>query len=258
MTEQELRKKYIDCAKSYYGAMKGGKQHFEIVDTYNSYTPHPRNYVLTVNDAWCAAFVSTVSILCKMTDIIPVECSCSEQIKAWKNMGRWQEADDYRPSVGDILYYDWQDGNDYATKDNKNSPDHVGIVVWVNGADILVIEGNKGNSSVVGYREMNINGKYIRGYGLPDYASKLTVDERENSASVCTIQVPILRYGSKNKAVCSLQAMLNVRGAKLVVDGSFGPATKAAVYAFQMDRQIEVDGIVGPKTWSELVNGKSN
>lgn len=253
MVEQELRKKYIDCAKSYYGASKGGKQHKEIVDTYNTFKPHPRGYALTVKDEWCAAFVSAVAILCKVDDIIPIECSCGEQIKDWKNMGRWQEADDYRPSVGDILYYDWQDGMDYSATDNQGNPEHVGIVVWVNGADVLVIEGNKGNASVVGYREMNTNGRYIRGYGLPDYAAKLTANERESETDNLTVLLPVLRYGLKNGAVRALQTLLNLHGAKLTVDGSFGPATRAAVYSFQMDKQLEVDGVVGPKTWAALI-----
>ena len=33
------------------------------------------------------------------------------------------------------------------------------------------------------------------------------------------------------------------------VDGDFGPKTEAAVKAYQQDRAVHVDGIVGDQTW---------
>lgn len=253
MTEAEIRKKYIDCAKSYYGAERGNTQHKAIVDAYNSVQPHPRGYKLNYTDSWCAAFVSAVAVLCCMTDIIPVECSCSEQIKLWQKMGRWIEADYHRPEIGDLLYYDWQDGKDYAKTDNQGAPDHVGIVVWTSGDNLLILEGNKGSVSVCGYREMNVNGRYIRGYGCPDYASKATPDEQKETDGNCTVSIPVLRYGMKSEAVRALQNLLILHGAIITVDGSFGPKTRAAVYAFQMEHELTVDGSVGPLTWAALI-----
>ena len=63
--------------------------------------------------------------------------------------------------------YDWQDS---GSGDNTGVPDHVGIVVSISGNTIRVIEGNISDS--VGYRNIAVNGRYIRGYCLPDYASK--------------------------------------------------------------------------------------
>ena len=48
----------------------------------------------------------------------------------------------------------------------------MGIVTEVNGSTITVIEGNM--SDAVGYRHIAVNGRYIRGYGVPKYASKAT------------------------------------------------------------------------------------
>lgn len=80
------------------------------------------------------------------------------------------ENDAYVPSPGDYIFYDWQDGSNYATTDNTGSADHVGIVVSCDGKTIKVIEGNM--SDAVGYRKLAVNGRYIRGFGVPKYASR--------------------------------------------------------------------------------------
>lgn len=68
------------------------------------------------------------------------------------------------------------------------------------------------------------------------------------------VLVPTLQEGSTGGPVKAVQAILNAEaGASLVVDGSFGPATKAAVTAWQTFWHITADGIVGPETWSTLV-----
>lgn len=64
---------------------------------------------------------------------------------------------------------------------------------------------------------------------------------------------PTLQEGSKGVAVRGLQRMLITRGFEPgEIDGRFGPKTKAAVQAYQSDQGLDVDGIVGPKTWDSL------
>ena len=58
--------------------------------------------------------------------------------------------------------------------------------------------------------------------------------------------------GHNGEHVKRLQTFLNTRGAGLDVDGDFGPATRAAVQAFQRDAGIDADGIVGPITLQKL------
>jgi hypothetical protein len=55
------------------------------------------------------------------------------------------------------------------------------------------------------------------------------------------------------QAVHDLQTALDKHGAKLAVDGIFGPLTEAAVKAFQKSHLVPADGIVGPLTWSKLL-----
>lgn len=173
MTENQLRNYIVNSAIEYLGIAEGSKKHLDIVNTYNGIKPLPRGYKLKTSDSWCAAFVSAMAAKCGLLDIIPAECSCPNQISLWQKKGRWQESDAYVPKPGDIIYYDW---DDTGTGDNKGVADHVGIVCAVSGGNIKVVEGNKADT--VAYRTIAVNGKYIRGYGLPDYKSK--AKEKEN------------------------------------------------------------------------------
>ena len=68
---------------------------------------------------------------------------------------------------------------------------------------------------------------------------------------------PVLRQGANSTwpkvTVRSLQYLLNARGAKLTVDGVFGPKTKAALVAFQRAHRLTANGVTSAKTWSVLV-----
>ena len=80
-------------------------------------------------------------------------------------MGRWCENDAKVPEPGDYIYYDWDDN---GAGDCTGSSDHVGVVESCNGNTITVVEGNKSNA--VGRRTLEVNGRYIRGYGVPDFS----------------------------------------------------------------------------------------
>ena len=87
------------------------------------------------------------------------------------------EDDAYKPQIGDIVMYRWDDGANYAATDNTSSPNHVGVVAEVNGRVLTIIEGNKGQK--VATRSLFVNGRYIRGYCLPDYASMAETEDDE-------------------------------------------------------------------------------
>lgn len=167
MTETELRNQVVTIAKKYLGCKESDGSHKKIIDIYNAHRPLARGYSVKYTDAWCATFVSAVSVLCGLTDIMPTECSCSKMVELYKKLGRWEESDSYVPKLGDVVMYDWGDS---GKGDNTGSPDHVGIVAYISGNTMKIIEGNI--SDAVNYRTLSVNGKYIRGYCLPNFASK--------------------------------------------------------------------------------------
>lgn len=170
MTEQELRNKVAGIILGWKGKKESNGSHKSIIDLYNSHKPLARGYKVKYTDAWCATAVSAVFIQAGLTDIAPTECSCPRMIDLYKQKGRWQENDNYKPQVGDVIMYDWQDS---GSGDNTGVADHVGIVTAVNGNAITVAEGNMNDA--VGTRTLAVGGKFIRGYCLPDYAKKATV-----------------------------------------------------------------------------------
>lgn len=176
MTEKQIREKVVATAEAWLGAKTGSAQHKEIIRIYNAQRPLPRGTQMQESWAWCAVFVSAVSLKLGLRDIMPTEMSCHQMMLLYKKLGRWVENDAYVPSPGDVILYDWQDGANYAATDNTGTPDHVGIVTSCDGITIHVIEGNVSNK--VDTRVLVVNGRHIRGFGIPDYASKATEEEK--------------------------------------------------------------------------------
>ena len=67
-----------------------------------------------------------------------------------------------------------------------------------------------------------------------------------------TLTETTLKKGAEGAAVRRLQELLTAAGFEVAVDGDFGARTEGAVRAFQKDRGLPVDGVVGPGTWKAL------
>jgi N-acetylmuramoyl-L-alanine amidase len=64
----------------------------------------------------------------------------------------------------------------------------------------------------------------------------------------------LIREGDRSQQVADVQMRLRSLGITIEDEtGTFGPSTRQAVRNFQQGREILTDGIVGPQTWSELV-----
>ena len=208
---------------------------------------------------WCAQFPTWCAwkltgkdkakaehILCIGGDL---SAGCGFALKYYKQAGRF----DKTPKVGDQIFFKYT--NDDSTAD------HTGIVVRVTDKLIETIEGNSGNE--VRRKVYQRTDKTIIGYGHPRYDAepKKTVTKEVKTVD---ISMPVLRKGSTGEAVKTLQRLLrqlqyvNLDGKTLIiVDGSFGSNTEAAVKRYQKNRGAKnPDGIVGEWTWNKLLNGR--
>ena len=134
----------------------------------------------------------------------------------------------------------------------------VTIVEKVVDGVITVIEGNYSNS--VKQRTLEVNGKYIRGYGVPKYdpeeAAKTKPDKQSPVTIHDSVRLPRLEKGSEGPSVKRMQALLLDHGEKLPkygADGEFGNETGDALESFQSKHNLKKDRKCGLETWAALI-----
>jgi peptidoglycan hydrolase-like protein with peptidoglycan-binding domain len=68
---------------------------------------------------------------------------------------------------------------------------------------------------------------------------------------------PLFRKGDTGPEVYAIQHLLRSHGYDLAADGLFGTETRQQVLNFQLANGLSTDGIVGPQTWTALIQGKT-
>lgn len=196
------RQKPVDYLIKYVGIKEGSAEHKAILEVFNNSGLCTR-YKMTVNDAWCATGVSAAFIATGLSNIFPcVECACENMINLAKKYSIWVENDAYIPQTGDVIFYDWDDS---GNGDNTGWSDHVGIVVSVSDSVIKTIECNK--SDTVGYRNIAVNGRYIRGFITPKYGSIVsTPSEMKKSVTELAKEVIAGKWGDGSDRKKKLEA----------------------------------------------------
>ena len=132
---------------------------------------------------------------------------------------------------------------------------HVGIV------DQVAADGSfhswEGNTDVSGGRT---GGRVLRqrrsratvgrsgGFGIPAYDGGASIPKPPSFSRTLKLQSPMMRGEDVRQA----QRLLAEHGQTVTADGIFGSKTKQAVTAFQTEKGLDADGIVGPKTWAAL------
>lgn len=232
----DYRKLIVESALKYVGttAPKGDDQ---FIIAYNKYA----NAKFSVDGTpWCAIFVTfNARMVGVPTTIIPNFASCSYVINNFfKPKGLWKARDGYTPKAGDLIFYDWN---------IDKAPDHVGIVIGVENGKVITVEGNtKGTNGVYGVWKKSyvLNSKYILGYGIPNYGGGANQTQLPtiikgtfvstfyawlNETYKLKITGNTVNTATKTAFIKAWQTQMNTSyKTKLVVDGSFGPACRAA------------------------------
>ena len=273
-TDKELRKKsnaaptaqeIIDKAVSFLGRSEpSGDDYF--IRYYNNITGSR----FSMEDAWCAMFVSSVARMVNVrSDVIPNFADCDAGVAWFKAKGRYERSaaygGTYIPSAADVVFY--------SAGHIQADSTHTGFVVQAQNGQLLAIEGN--HSDRVGYRNIALTDAYIIGYGrVGEYLSKgngsqnseyirnlyLTLLERNPSEAEVQSWVKVLDAGTSREDVKidflnseeyrTLHHVTDIYAGNiktfqywlrtnysltLAVDGRCGPATKAAaVKAMQL------------------------
>lgn len=205
------------------------------------------------NVAWCVIFVWWCFLEAGAPGLFyggKKTASCTAVYKWAKSAGLLVSATNAR--AGDLVLF----------KFSSNPPDHIGIVESAGSSRITTIEGNtsSGNSG----SQANGDGVYRRYrypsqiYAVirPKYAAEAGSGTTTAKEEYCSVNVLMLKKGSKGNTVKSAQALLKYRhGYQIEVDGDFGSATQAAVRSFQRSKGLGVDGIIGANTWGKLISG---
>jgi len=97
-------------ARGWLGLSKANGSHRVIIDTYNSYLPHPRSYAVTYTDDYCATTISAIFVKLNAVNLIGnIECSVERMIEdCFKPIGIWIEDESKNlPQKGDIICFNW-------------------------------------------------------------------------------------------------------------------------------------------------------
>lgn len=144
----------INHARHYLNSGEDGKR--DIMDYYNALcvplVPRNRRYYIKPNDEWCAAFTSVMAHKSGIRDGFPFEVSTYYQkgtLENWGKFCQWPDA-----MENDLAFFDWN---------HSGTPDHVGIVVSLDGGQLETIEGNKGDK--VAFRRLPLDSPFILGFG---------------------------------------------------------------------------------------------
>ena len=182
----EARSAYCLRLLRWLGTAEGSAGHQKILDDYNTLAKTaaglPRGHKAVKSDDWCAEFAAGQAHALGLTDIYPMECSCSKIIEIAKVMGIWIEDDGYIPVPGDWVLYAW---NGQEAQENTLAPNHIGTIYYSDGTIMVAVEGNKGDA--VGARALDVGDKRIRGFVHPDYSKligELIAPAQESAAPV--------------------------------------------------------------------------
>ena len=164
--------RFVEIARSQIGVVEGPKDN---ETDFGKFTKHDEQ-------PWCGSFMMWCADQSKVK--IPSVVATIAGAEAFKKAGKWTDAKDANPKLGDIVFFHFA-----AEAKSTDQIQHVGVVVKDNGdGTIVTVEGNTSPDSkpagsaanggevamnVRGYKPGNKRGKWavVVGFGHPDYTA---------------------------------------------------------------------------------------
>ena len=164
--------RFVEIARSQIGVVEGPKDN---ETDFGKFTKHD-------GQPWCGSFMMWCADQSKVK--IPRVVATIAGAEAFKKAGKWTDAKDATPKLGDIVFFHFA-----AEAKPTDQIQHVGVVVKDNGdGTIVTVEGNTSPDSkpagsaanggevamnVRGYKPGNKRGKWavVVGFGHPDYTA---------------------------------------------------------------------------------------
>ena len=266
ITKETAKRKLVDWAKSQVGYHEGYDGSNKFADGVWDVRLYGFSALLV---PWCDVFVDAGFISCfgfdKATEMTYQKPSgyaaCSLSADAYKRHGAFYNT----PEVGDQIFFLYGGGIN-----------HTGIVIEVNGDEIVCVEGNYSDGVGRTYYKWKIS-NHIAGYGRPNW-SVVAEDEPQAPApdfsDVDDTQFDIvhpqhprtymhLEYGDgigmPIAPVRAWQALLQCWGYILDADGEFGLNTENATRQWQTKAvdtgiDVEINGVVDEDDWEEIIH----
>ena len=244
--------RFLEVAMSQVGVVEGPKDNETAFGAFTGHNFQP----------WCGSFMMWCAKQSGVT--IPDTVYTPNGAAAFKKMGAWSDAATAHPQPGDIIYFS------FVPNATASSPiQHVGVVLKDNGdGTITTVEGNTSPdkrpagspnnggevaSNIRGFRPDNKRHLWstVVGFGRPKYVGAVADSHPATPAPKAVPAFPgTINPGDKSDAVKQIQTALG-----LTADGDYGPATKKAILAIQDSHPLlDSNGIVGPKTWAEIMS----
>lgn len=138
--------------------------------------------------------------------------------------------------VGDLIFFD---------PDLDGDISHVGIYI---GNGQMIHESSSSGVTVTSMNTSYWNERYMTARRVTGGSTSSVA----SSSSKISASSSAVGKNITSTSTSTIQKYLNNWGKNLSVDGKYGPATTAAVIAFQKSKGLTPDGIVGPKTLEAL------
>ncbi|MBQ6539784.1 MAG: peptidoglycan-binding protein [Oscillospiraceae bacterium] len=203
---------------------------------------------------WCCVFIWWLFKECGAKELFyggNKTASCTALMNYAKKNGLWVTGGF---KAGDLILYNFN---------SDSSAEHIGLCESASGDRVTCIEGNTGtasadNGGAVMCRSRSVSsvlGAYRPRYKSPSRVTSSAYTDAEKSGNSVSVQLPVLKKGSRGRTVKALQILLNGYGHSCgKADGDFGTKTLAGVKSFQKSAGIAVDGSVGRVTWTKLLS----